>query len=428
MDQHNPQRQTLRMLFDAAVAAAHPERCVSAHLPAPAPGGNIIIVGAGKAAAAMAVATERHYDEQGIVARLRGSVVTRHGFALPCNGIGISTAGHPIPDVSSMRAAEQALGLAASAGANDIVVCLLSGGASALWSLPAPGTDLAAKQKLTRELLRCGATIGEINAVRKHLSRIKGGRLALAAAPARLVTLAISDVAGDDPATIGSGPTVADPTSLEDARAVLARYGITPEPKIATALLNAENESPKPGGTEFTTSDYVLVATPQSALLAAAQAARQAGYDVELLGDAIEGEAREVAARHARVAAVARARGQRLVLLSGGELTVTVRGSGRGGPNQEYCLALACELAGQPGIFALAADTDGIDGGSGAADDPAGAIVTPDTLSRARHVRNPATFLADNDATSFFAAVGDLVYTGPTQTNVNDFRAIIIEP
>ena len=422
-------RDMLRRMYDAAVACAHPDRCLAEHLPAVPERGRLLIVGAGKAGAAMAVAAGRHYAASGAAGRVSGTVVTRHGFALPSPHIAVTEAGHPVPDAAGVAAAGQALEIARNAGSDDIVLCLLSGGASALWSAPLPGISLADKQRLTKDLLRAGARIDEINCVRKHLSAIKGGRLAAAAWPARLVTLAISDVPRDDPAVIGSGPTVADPTTLADARAVLTRFAINPPPAIAAALADARNETIKPGARELEAATYTLVATPKASLEAAAAIARQTGYRVSMLGDALEGEARDIATAHARMAREARARGERVAILSGGELTVTVRGNGAGGPNQEYMLSLAIALQGAAGIHALAADTDGIDGGGGDAADPAGAIVTPDTLERAA-ARDliPAQFLADNNSTAFFAALGDLVRCGPTQTNVNDFRVILIDP
>ncbi len=422
-------RDLLQRMYDAAVAAAHPARCLPPHLPAMPQGGRLIVVGAGKAGAAMAVAAGQHYGALNQGARVTGSVVTRHGFALPPSIIAIMEAGHPVPDDASVRAARQALDLAHSATADDIVLCLLSGGASALWSAPVAGVDLAAKQALTRALLRAGARISEINCVRRHISAIKGGRLAAAASPARIIALAISDVPGDDPAVIGSGPTVADPTTLADARAVLERFAIAPPPEIAAALGDPANETLKPGAPALETTAYHLIATPRASLEAAAALAQSAGYAVDILGDALEGEARDIAASHARLALDARQNGRRLAILSGGELTVTVRGNGAGGPNQEYALGLAVALGGAAGISALAADTDGIDGGGGSANDPAGAIVSTDTLARAQTLAlNPATILANNDSTAFFAALDDLVRRGPTQTNVNDFRAILVDP
>jgi hydroxypyruvate reductase len=337
-------------------------------------------------------------------------------------------AGHPVPDAAGLSATERVLGLAGSATADDLLLVLMSGGASANWIAPAEGLTLAEKRAVTTSLLRSGASIGEINTVRKHLSRIKGGRLAALARPAHLVTLAISDVPGDDPAVIGSGPTVPDPSSLAQAREIVARYRLDPPAAVARALADPANETPKPGDAAFATSEYRLVARPADAFAAAAMAVRAGGYEPVLLGDRIEGEAREVAAAHARLALDLQAGGRRAVILSGGELTVTIRGRGRGGPNQEYALALAVALEGRAGITALSADTDGTDGGSGSADDPAGAYVEPTTGARARSLGlDPAAFLANNDSTGFFAPLGDLVAPGPTFTNVNDFRAILVD-
>lgn len=421
-------RVLLRRMYDAAVAAAHPAKCLPAHLPGVPPNGRLIVVGAGKAGAAMAVAAGEHYARTPDARRVFGSVVTRHGFRLAPSIIEIEEAGHPVPDDDSVRAARRALADATSATANDTVLCLLSGGASALWSAPVAGVTLEAKQALTRALLKAGARISEINCVRRHVSAIKGGRLAAAAYPARLVTLAISDVPGDDPAVIGSGPTVADPTTLADARAVLDRFGITPPPEIAAALAEPANETLKPGDPALAKAHYALIAAPRASIEKAARLARSAGYAVEMLGDALEGEAREIGAAHAQLALSARRAGRRLAILSGGELTVTVRGNGAGGPNQEYALGLLAALGGAEGITALAADTDGIDGGGGSAADPAGAIVGEDSLARAVALGlDPAAFLANNDSTSFFAALDDLVRCGPTQTNVNDFRAILVD-
>lgn len=422
-------RELLGKMFLAAVAAAHPDRCLPQHLPEVPKRGRLLVTGAGKAAAAMAAATARFYAASGLSDRVSGFVTTRHGWGLDAAGLGIVEAGHPVPDANSVAAAERALELARGAQADDLVLCLLSGGASALWTAPVAGVTLAAKQGLTKALLRAGARISEINSVRKHLSRIKGGRLAAAAYPAPVLTLAISDVPGDDPATIGSGPTVGDPTTLEDARAVLTRYGIEPAEGIAAAFGKPENETLKPGAPELRSSRYVLVATPRAALEAAAAIAEGAGYRAEILGDALEGEALLVAAQHARLALEARQRGERLAILSGGELTVTVKGAGAGGPNQEYALGLMLALGEEPGIAAIAADTDGTDGGGGDFRDPAGAIVTSTSLARAIDLDlNAATFLENNDSTAFFRALGDLVETGPTHTNVNDFRAVLVDP
>ena len=360
--------------------------------------------------------------------QLTGVAVARQGYGRPTKVIEMIEAGHPIPNAAGLEAAERALKLADEAGPDDLVLVLLSGGASANWIAPVEGVSLADKQKVTQALLRSGANIGEINAVRKHLSRIKGGRLAQRAQPARVVTLAISDVPGDDPAVIGSGPTVPDPSTLADARAIVARFKLDLSESVTRALANSENESPKPSDGAVASAQFKLVARPLDAFRAAEQVVRTAGYECIMLGDRIEGEARDVAADHAGQAFVLQRQGRRAVILSGGELTVTMRGQGRGGPNQEYALALALALEGAPGIAALAGDTDGTDGGAGAADDPAGAIIDADTLQRARwRGLDPAHFLADNDSTGFFSRLGDLVETGPTWTNVNDFRAIVVD-
>jgi hydroxypyruvate reductase len=422
-------RALLLEMYHAAVTQAHPRTCVPPHLPPVPDGGRIIIIGAGKAAAAMAQATEQHYLGLGLGDRISGFVTTRHGYALPTSIIKVIEAGHPVPDVNSVESARLAIETAKSAGPNDLVLCLLSGGASALWSAPVDGVSFEAKQALTKQLLRSGAPIAEMNCVRKHLSRIKGGGLAAAVYPARMVTLVISDVPHDDPDSIGSGPTVADPTSLAQAREVLARYRITPAPEVTTALSNPANETLKPGAEAVANASYVMVAAPRQSLVAAAEIARASGYRVDLLGDSLEGEAREVARFHAAMALDAYRRGERLALMSGGELTVTVHGNGQGGPNQEYALGLAIALGGTPGIVGLAGDTDGIDGGGGSAEDPAGALVLADTLQRARAANlDPAAFLANNDTTRFFRTLGDLVQCGPTQTNVNDFRVVLVDP
>jgi hydroxypyruvate reductase len=336
-------------------------------------------------------------------------------------------AGHPVPDQQGLEATARTLALADAAGPDDLVLVLLSGGGSANWIAPAGALTLAEKQAITRALLRSGAGIGEINTVRKHLSRIKGGRLARMAAPARVLTLAISDVPHDDPAVIASGPTVPDPSTLADARAVLARRGIA-VPEAARALLEDPGaESPKPGDPAFARAEYRIIARPSDAMAAAAEAVRSQGYETIVLGSDLEGEAREVAAEHAGQAMALAAAGRRVALVSGGELTVTMRGQGRGGPNQEYALALAVALDGVPNIAALAADTDGTDGGSGAATDPAGALVDSTSLQRARQQGlDAAALLAENDSTRFFETLDDLVSPGPTRTNVNDCRIILI--
>lgn len=404
----------LRRLLDAALDAADPARTLPSHLPPP-PQGRTIVIGAGKAAAKMARAVEDHWPGP-----LTGLVVTRYGHGVPCRRIEVVEAAHPVPDAAGQDAAKRILAMVEVLTAEDLVICLISGGASALLALPAPGVTLEDKQAVTRDLLRSGATISEINCVRKHLSAMKGGRLAAAAFPAKIASFAISDVPGDDPGVIGSGPTVADPTTFADARRIFTKYAQSPPPAVATRLHRATDETPKPGDPRLATATFELIATPREALEAAATAARAAGATPVILGDAIEGEAREVAAQHA---ALARAAAPGTVLLSGGETTVTVRGNGRGGRNSEYLLALALALGGAPDIYALAADTDGTDG----TEDNAGAFVGPDTLARARFKGlDPAAHLADNDAWSVFAAIDDLLVTGPTFTNVNDFRAIVV--
>jgi len=424
--QRGATQRFLRALFDAALTAADPARAIGAHLPQ-AVGGRTVVVGAGKASAAMARAFELAWP-----GRLEGLVVTRRGHAVPCERIEIVEASHPVPDPAGEAAARRILDLARGLGPADQLVCLASGGGSALLTLPAPGLTLADKQAMTRALLRCGATIGEINAVRKHLSAIKGGRLAAAAAPALVVTLAISDVPGDDPAVIASGPTVPDPTSFADARAVLAKYRIAEPAAIIAHLAAAAEETPKPGDPPFARTRFALIASPQQALSAAADAALARHVTPIVLSDRIEGEARDVAAVHAAIALQVAAGQFRVgetvvkapaVLLSGGETTVTVRGAGRGGRNSEFLLALAAALDGAPGIAALACDTDGIDG----TEDNAGAIIYPDTIARAASQGVAiGEAMAQNDGYGFFAALGDLVTTGPTLTNVNDFRAILV--
>src|SRR3954468_980805 len=332
-------RPLLRAIFDAAVAAAHPDVVLSAHL-RPAPKGRVICLAAGKGAAAMAAAAERHYLDRLALApsRLTGLATTRHGHGVPTRRIKVIEAGHPVPDAAGLQGAEESLQLAQGAGADDLLLVLLSGGGSANWIAPAEGVSFAQKQQLTRALLRSGAPIGEINTVRKHLSRIKGGRLARAGQKAEIVTLAISDVPHDDPSAIASGPTVPDPTTLADARAIVAKYRLEVDPAISRALDDAANESCKPGDAAFARASFELIARPASSLEAAVACAKAAGYDVLDLGADLEGEAREVAADHAQLAREARARGRRIAIISGGELTVTVRGQGRGGPNQEYAL------------------------------------------------------------------------------------------
>ena len=421
-------RALLESLFRTAVAAAHPSQCLPPNLPEPPPRGRLIVLAAGKAAGSMTEAAEAHYLGRVPEDRLTGIAVTRHGYGRPTRKIAVVEAGHPVPDEAGLRGTERALNLAETAGADDLVLVLLSGGASANWIAPAPGITLAEKQAVTRALLRSGAAIGDMNTLRKHLSRIKGGRLARLAYPAKVTTLAISDVPGDDPSVIGSGPTVPDPTTLQDARNIVRRFGLDLPAAVGHALDDPGNESPKPGDKIFAGSTYRIVARPADALKAAQARAEAAGFETIVLGDRLQGEAREVAAEHARLARDIGAQGRRAVVLSGGELTVTLRGNGRGGPNQEYSLALALHLLGAPGISALAADSDGTDGGSGRPDDPAGAFVDPTTVARARTAGlDPAAFLADNDSTGFFNGIGDLFIPGPTFTNVTDFRAIVID-
>ena len=422
-------RAFLETLFRTAVAAAHPATCLPPLLPPP-PKGRLILLAAGKAAGSMAEVAEAHYLDRLKLSpkRLCGIAVARHGYGRPLRIVTMVEAGHPVPDGAGLEAALRAIEFADGADKDDLVLVLMSGGASANWIAPAPGVTFADKQAVTRALLRSGANIGEINTVRKHLSRIKGGRLARTAFPAKLVTIAISDVPNDDPSAIGSGPTVPDPTTLADARAIVARYRLDLPAGVTAALADANNETPKPGDPEFAGSAFVLAARPADSLRAAQAAARAAGYECMSLGDSLEGEAREVAAVHAKLARELRAQGKRAAILSGGELTVTIRGQGRGGPNQEYALALAIALAGLPAVAALAGDTDGTDGGIGDPGDPAGAMLDGETVARAKSIGlDPAAFLADNNSTGFFAALGDLLMTGPTYTNVNDFRAIIVD-
>ena len=421
-------RTTLSRLFDAAVAAAHPQQCLVPHLPPPPASGRLIVLAAGKAAGSMAAVADAFYRERGATATtLNGLAVARHGYGAATDLIPVVEAGHPVPDEAGIAATLQTLALADGAGADDLVLVLLSGGGSANWIAPAGRLSLSEKQGITRALLRSGAAIGEINTVRKHLSRIKGGRLARAAAPARVLTLAVSDVPHDDPAVIASGPTVPDPSTLADARAVIARRGIA-LPDAARALLDDPGmETPKPGEPLFERTAFHIIARPTEAIAAAAKLAAEAGYEPVVLGADLEGEAREVAEAHARLARDLAASGRRAAVLSGGELTVTIRGRGRGGPNQEYALALAIALEGAAGIAALAADTDGTDGGGGSAADPAGALLDETTLARAERLGldAPASLL-DNDSTNFFERLGDLVSPGPTRTNVNDCRIILV--
>lgn len=429
MTSGSAQRQVLLEAFEAAVAAAHPRECLVPHLPPPPATGRLVVLAAGKAAGSMTAVAERFYrEEHGLGPdRLTGLAVTRHGYGEETALLPVVEAGHPVPDEAGIDATLKTLALAEAATADDLVLVLLSGGGSANWIAPAGSLTLSEKQGLTRALLRSGAGIGEINAVRKHLSRIKGGRLAKLAAPARVLTLAISDVPHDDPAVIASGPTVPDPSTLADARAIAVRYGLD-LPASARALLDdPRSETPKADDPAFARAEYRIVARPAASIAAAAEAVRRRGYEPVVLGSDLEGEARQVAADQARLARDLAAAGRRAAILSGGELTVTIQGQGRGGPNQEFAVALAIALGGAIGIAALAADTDGTDGGGGAATDPAGAIVDPTTLRRARaQGLDAGALLADNDSTRFFEALGDLVTPGPTRTNVNDCRIILI--
>jgi hydroxypyruvate reductase len=413
----------LRNLFDAAVASAQPSTCLPPHLPQP-PKGRLIVIGAGKASAAMAQAVEAHWSGP-----LEGLVITRYGYGAPCRRIEIVEAAHPVPDAAGLAASQRLCKLVTGLNADDLVLCLISGGGSSLLTLPAPGITLADKQALNRALLNSGASISEMNCVRRHVSAIKGGRLAALCHPARVLTLAISDVPGDNLINIASGPTVGDPTTCADALAVIERYTIAVPLAVRDLLAHGQPESVKPGDPRLAGGEIKLIATPQMALEAAASVARAAGIETHILGDSIEGEARDVGKALAAIALQVARRGQPFcapcLLLSGGETTVTVRGRGRGGRNVEFLLSLAVALDGAPGIYALAGDTDGVDG----LEEIAGAIVTPETLARAWQLGiNARDRLADNDGHGFFTALGDSIVTGPTRTNVNDFRAILVMP
>ncbi|WP_310460655.1 glycerate kinase [Sphaerotilus sp.] len=418
-----PDRQPLlRRMFDAAVAAAQPALCLSAHLPPP-PKGRTVVIGAGKASAAMARAFEDHWP--GPVDRLDGLVITRYGYDVPCRHIEIVQAAHPVPDAAGLAAAERVRVLVSDLTADDLVVALISGGGSSLLVAPGEGLTLADKQAVNAALLRSGASIGEMNCVRRHLSALKGGRLAALCHPARVVTLLISDVPGDDPIDIASGPTVADPTTCADALAIVARYGIALPPAVRALLESGQGESVKPGDARLAGIETRTITAPQMALEAAAQVARDAGLTPHILGDSLEGEARDVGKALAGIARQVALHGQPFtppcVLLSGGETTVTIRGDGRGGRNVEFLLALGVALDGLPGVHAMAGDTDGVE-------EIAGACLSPDTLARAWALGlNPRTSLDRNDGHGFFQALGDAVITGPTLTNVNDFRAIVID-
>ncbi|HEY9081247.1 glycerate kinase [Magnetovibrio sp.] len=419
----NAAKDLLHALFDAATAAALPDKCIAQHLPAK-PKGRTIVVGAGKAAAAMARAVEQHWDGE-----LEGLVVTRYGHGVPTERIEVVEASHPVPDQAGMDASKRILETVSGLSEDDLVLCLISGGGSALLSLPADGLSLDDKQQVTNALLRSGATITEMNCVRKHLSAIKGGRLAIACHPAQVVSLVISDVPGDDLSSIASGATVVDPSTYDDARAVFDKYDIELPPAVAALFTAKPDETPKPGDARFDNVENILIATPQMSLEAAAEVARNAGYTPMILSDRIEGESRDVAAVHAAIARQVLSYNQPLkapaVILSGGETTVTIRNKGgRGGRNSEFLLALAICLDGLDKVHAIACDTDGIDG----SEDNAGAVIGPDTLKRAEaQGLNAKAYQAGHDAYSFFEGLGDLVISGPTLTNVNDFRAIVIE-
>jgi glycerate 2-kinase len=415
----------LRKMFDAAVASAQPALCVPPHLPRPEALGNgrLFVIGAGKASAAMAQAVERAWDGP-----LSGLVITRYGYGVPCERIEIVEAAHPVPDEAGLNAARRMMAFVSDLRKDDIVLCLISGGGSALMPLPIDGLTLEHKQAVNRALLACGANISEMNCVRRHLSAIKGGRLAAACHPARVITLLMSDVPGDHMVDIASGPTVPDPTTCADALAIVDRYRIDLPVEVREVLSSGRGESVKPGDARLARNEVKMIATPQMALEAAARVAEQAGYRAHILGDSIEGEARDVGKVLAAMALQVAQRDQPFtapcVLLSGGETTVTVRGKGRGGRNVECLLSLAATLGGHARIHALMGDTDGVDG----MEDIAGAMLYPDTLARAWDKNMPALqYLENNDGHSFFSALGDSVITGPTLTNVNDFRAILID-
>jgi glycerate 2-kinase len=417
----NTDHQLLMSMFRAAVAAADPMRIVPPHLP-DRPRGRTLVIGAGKASAQMAKAVESSWKGP-----VEGLVVTRYGYKVPTDRIEIVEAAHPVPDQAGLDAATRMLRLVKGLRPDDLVLCLISGGGSSLLPLPVQGLTLADKQQVNRALLRSGATISEMNCVRKHLSAIKGGRLAVACAPARVVTLLISDVPGDDPSVIASGPTVPDPTTSANALAILRKYSITEPVAALEHLRRGHDETPKPGDPRLARSKAILIGAPQASLEAAATVAQAAGVTPLILSDAIEGEARDVALVHAAIARQIASHGQPArapcVVLSGGETTVTVKGKGRGGRNAEFLLALAIALEGHPRVHAIACDTDGVDG----TEDNAGAIAGPDSLARAAALGLRAKdFLADNDGYTFFQKLDDLVVTGPTLTNVNDFRAIVV--
>ena len=415
-------RELLLNMFSSATAAVSAEKCLPPFLPQPPVNGRTLVIGAGKGAAAMAKTVEDHWQGE-----LSGLVVTRYGHGADCRRIEVVEAAHPVPDEAGRRAAGRIMDMVQGLTENDLVLCLISGGGSALLALPADGITLEQKQAVNKALLKSGATISEMNCVRKHFSAIKGGRLALACAPARVVTLLISDVPGDDPGIIASGPTLPDPTTCEDALAILRKYGIEIPENMERHLSTGSGETPKPDDMRFARASHHVIATAQQALEAAAATARAAGVNAYILSDEMEGEARDVGMVHAALARQVALRGQPFerpcVLISGGETTVTVRGNGRGGRNAEFLLSLAAALDGQPGVHAIACDTDGIDG----SEDNAGAVYQPDSIRRAQQLGlRPRAMLDNNDGYGFFNALGDLVATGPTRTNVNDFRAILI--
>ena len=415
-------RALLQEMFATAIEAAQPNRCIPDHLPAK-PKGKLIVIGAGKASAAMARALEDHWSGP-----LEGLVVTRYGYEVPCERIEIVQAAHPVPDAAGIEAAERIRQLVTGLTADDLVIALISGGGSSLLVAPGEGLTLADKQAVNTALLHSGASISEMNCVRRHLSSLKGGRLAAVCHPAQVLTLLISDVPGDDPIDIASGPTVADPTTCADALAIVARYRITVPPAVRSLLESGAGETIKPGDPRLAAIQTRMITAPQIALEAAAQVAREAGITPYILGDSLEGEARDLGKAMAGITRQVALHGQPFktpcVLLSGGEATVTLRGTGRGGRNVEFLLSLGVALNGLPGVYALAGDTDGVDG----AEEIAGALLTPDTLARAWALgTNPRSSLDNNDGHGFFQALGDAVVTGPTLTNVNDFRAILIE-
>jgi len=417
----NP-RNLLLDMYASAVAAVSAEKCLPAFLPEPSPQGRTLMIGAGKGAAAMAKTVEEHWQGE-----ISGLVVTRYGHGADCKRIEVVEAAHPVPDEAGRRAASRMMRMVQGLREDDLVLCLISGGGSALLALPAEGITLEQKQAVNKALLKSGATIAEMNCVRKHLSAIKGGRLALASAPARVVTLLISDIPGDDPGIIASGPTLPDPTTCEQALAILGKYRIEIPANVERHLRSGAGETPKPDDPRFARNSHQVIATARQALEAAAATARAAGITPYILSDEMEGEARDVGMVHAAIARQIALRGQPFsrpcVLLSGGETTVTVRGNGRGGRNAEFLLSLAATLDGFPGIHAIACDTDGIDG----SEDNAGALYHPDSMARAAQLGlRTRAMLDNNDGYGFFSALGDLVVSGPTRTNVNDFRAVLV--